>query len=114
MNGSPILLCKNFTYVAGAAGGEIIFDWVGFDASYENATLVLEVKLYDTGTVNAEIQTSTDGSSITDLAGTALNAAGVVTTQITADLLPMVRLGLSSAAAAARLTLTAWLLPKHD
>ena len=41
MNGTPILLCKNFAYVTGAAGS-IAFDWRGFDSSYQNATLRIE------------------------------------------------------------------------
>ena len=45
MDGTPILLCSNFTFVSGAGGGEITFPWLGFDASFKEADLVIECGL---------------------------------------------------------------------
>lgn len=113
MNGSPILLCSNFTFVSGAGGGEITFPWLGFDATFKAADMVIECKLVSSGNVDVKIDTSTDTTMPSPLGSTNISADGPVTTPITSGLLQLVRLVISSSGAAG-LTLTVWLIPKHD
>ena len=113
MNGTPILLCSNFTFVSGAGGGAINFPWLGFDGTIKTADLVIEVKLVSSGTVTVSIDASTDTTMPSPLGSTAVSAVGTTTTAISAGLLPLVRLVLSSAGTAG-ITLTVTLVPKHD
>jgi len=113
MNGTPILLCSNFTFISPAGGGEITFPWVGFDASFEKADLVIECKLVSSGNVDVKIDTSTDTTMPSGLGSTNIGATGSTTTPITSGLLQMVRLVISSSGAAG-VTLSITLVPKHS
>jgi len=113
MNGTPILLCSNFTFISPAGGGEITFPWVGFNAAFKEADLVIESKLVSSGNVDVKIESSTDTTMPTALGSTNISAIGSVSTPITSGLLQALRLVISSSGAAG-VTLTVWLVPKHD
>lgn len=113
MNGGVITLCKNFPFV-GASGEFVEFDWLGFDATFQTADLVLEVKSYETGTVKAEAMTSTDGSIEDALGATTRASTGRSVTAITSGLLMLVRLKLTAQGATTRAVVSVYLIPKHD
>jgi len=114
MNGTPIVPCSNFTFISGAGGGTIRFPWVGFDAAFKEADLVIESKLVSSGNVDVAIEASTDTTMPSPPLGTTnISTDGPVTTAITSGLLQLVRLVISSAGAAG-VTLTVTLVPKHD
>lgn len=110
MTGAPILLCQNVTFLS-AGGQALVFPWVGFPSMFQQADLLLEVKLVEAGPLDAVLQSSTDTSQPTETIRVTLSAVAVVPVLISSGLRQLVRLVLESGGAAS-MVVSAWLLPK--
>lgn len=110
MTGAPILLCENVTFRS-ASGEALVFPWLGFPSAFPCADLIAEVKLVETGSLDAILQVSTDGSQPTEAVRVTLSSADAVTVPIISGLRQLVRLVLESSGAAG-LVASVWLLPK--
>lgn len=111
MTGAPIQLCENVTFRS-AGGVALVFPWVGFSSSYRCADLIAEVKLLESGSLDAILHVSTDGTLPTEACRVTLSSDDVFTVPINSGLRQLVRLVLESGGAAG-LVLSVWLLPKE-
>ena len=111
MTGAPILLCQNLTFRS-ASGQALVFPWVAFPSTFQCTDLLAEVKLVEAGSLDAVLQSSTDGSQPTEAGRVTLSSVDVVSVLITSGLRQLVRLVLESAGAAG-VVVSVWLLPKE-
>ena len=111
---NAITLLDRFTYVAPAAGGSLNTPWVSFPSVHKSAELWVDAKTLEQGQIDVKLQSSIDTSQEEDAATVNVTAAGNSITPVTSELGPLVRLNVSSTAAAAAGTISVWVVPKDN
>ena len=110
-----IMLLKNLPYfsAAGGTGGSYTSPWVGYPEQLGDCEIWVVCETHNTGSVNVQLESSVDGVQPDDVGGVVNAAAAGVDRDQRNVTGTMVRVSLSTTAAAI-LTLSVYLVPKQS
>ena len=110
-----VTLLNFFTFAEGNGGSGFYTPWMDFPADHQNAEFWIDCKTHYAGAVDITLESSIDGDALQAVSGpTTVTGPGLVRSEVTDKLAPMVRLKLveNGSGSGGVLTLSVWLVPK--
>lgn len=109
-----LTIVQDFAFVA-ASGQSFNTPWIAFPAEHERAQIVVICKSRVSGTLLAQMQTTWDTDSESNVGSAAsVNAQGTTITDITTGLGPMIRFNLAGSAADTIMVISIYVTPKSS